>query len=88
MSQEGREQNLPRLVREADYVIQILASLVYSLCETLCGLRHMRNCGYAMLRQLIHLKFIMLSDSQVFIALFVSLITGLLAVRLGTQLYK
>jgi len=31
---------------------------------------------------------IMLSDSQVFIALFVALITGVLAVRLGTQLYK
>ena len=30
----------------------------------------------------------MLSDSQVFLALFVSLITGVLAVRLGTQLYK
>ena len=30
----------------------------------------------------------MLSDSQVFIALFVALITGILAVRLGTQLYK
>jgi len=40
----------------------------------------------------IHLIFslskIMLSDSQVFIALFVALITGVLAVRLGTQLYK
>ena len=30
----------------------------------------------------------MLSDTQVFLALFVSLITGVLAVRLGTQLYK
>ena len=30
----------------------------------------------------------MLSDSQIFIALFVSLLTGILAVRLGTQLYK
>jgi photosystem I reaction center subunit XII len=30
----------------------------------------------------------MLSDSQIFIALFISFIIGLLAVRLGTQLYK
>ena len=30
----------------------------------------------------------MLSDTQVFLALFVSLITGVLAIRLGTQLYK
>ena len=34
------------------------------------------------------IKFFMLSDSQVCIALFVSLLTGILAVRLGTQLYK
>jgi photosystem I reaction center subunit XII len=30
----------------------------------------------------------MLSDSQVFIALTLALITGIFAVRLGTQLYK
>nr|YP_009254427.1 photosystem I subunit XII [Verdigellas peltata]CZF96680.1 photosystem I subunit XII [Verdigellas peltata] len=30
----------------------------------------------------------MLSDNQVFIALFTSLITGILAFRLGTELYK
>jgi photosystem I reaction center subunit XII len=29
-----------------------------------------------------------LSDTQVFVALFVALITGILSVRLGTQLYK
>lgn len=29
-----------------------------------------------------------LSDSQIFIALFVSLITGVLALKLGTELYK
>jgi photosystem I reaction center subunit XII len=29
-----------------------------------------------------------LSDTQVFVALFVALVTGLLSVRLGTQLYK
>nr|YP_002601036.1 photosystem I subunit XII [Monomastix sp. OKE-1]ACK36891.1 M polypeptide of photosystem I [Monomastix sp. OKE-1] len=30
----------------------------------------------------------MLSDSQVFTALFLALVTGIFAVRLGTQLYK
>jgi photosystem I reaction center subunit XII len=30
----------------------------------------------------------MLTDSEIFIALFIALITGILAVRLGTQLYK
>ncbi|MBT6365661.1 MAG: photosystem I reaction center subunit XII [Bacteroidetes bacterium] len=29
-----------------------------------------------------------LSDTQVFVALFVALITGILSVRLGVQLYK
>nr|YP_010455896.1 photosystem I protein M [Tetraselmis marina]YP_010455913.1 photosystem I protein M [Tetraselmis marina]UUA64572.1 photosystem I protein M [Tetraselmis marina]UUA64589.1 photosystem I protein M [Tetraselmis marina] len=29
-----------------------------------------------------------ISDSQVFIALFIALITGILAVRLGTSLYR
>jgi photosystem I reaction center subunit XII len=29
-----------------------------------------------------------LSDSQVFIALFISLLTGILALRLGASLYK
>jgi len=29
-----------------------------------------------------------LSDTQVFVALFVALITGILSVRLGAQLYK
>jgi photosystem I reaction center subunit XII len=29
-----------------------------------------------------------LSDSQIFIALFISLLTGVLAVKLGTELYK
>lgn len=29
-----------------------------------------------------------LSDSQVFVALFTALITGVLALRLGTELYK
>ena len=42
-----------------------------------------------MLQKVRFLKiFTMLTDSQVFIALFVALITGILAVRLGTQLYK
>jgi photosystem I reaction center subunit XII len=30
----------------------------------------------------------MITDSQVFLALFVALITGILAVRLGTELYR
>ena len=30
----------------------------------------------------------MISDSQVFLALFTSLITGILAIRLGIELYK
>ena len=30
----------------------------------------------------------LISDSQVFVALFVALITGVLAVRLGVELYK
>ena len=34
------------------------------------------------------IKSNMLSDSQVFIALTLALITGIFAVRLGTQLYK
>nr|YP_009106219.1 M polypeptide of photosystem I [Binuclearia lauterbornii]AIT95015.1 M polypeptide of photosystem I [Binuclearia lauterbornii] len=29
-----------------------------------------------------------LSESQIFIALFISLVTGILAVRLGIELYK
>jgi photosystem I reaction center subunit XII len=29
-----------------------------------------------------------LSESQIFIALFIALITGILAVRLGVELYK
>lgn len=29
-----------------------------------------------------------LSESQIFIALFISLITGVFALRLGTELYK
>jgi photosystem I reaction center subunit XII len=29
-----------------------------------------------------------ITDSQVFVALFISLITGVLAVRLGTELYR
>jgi photosystem I reaction center subunit XII len=29
-----------------------------------------------------------ISESQIFIALFISLITGILAVRLGAELYK
>lgn len=29
-----------------------------------------------------------ISESQIFIALFISLITGILAVRLGLELYK
>ena len=29
-----------------------------------------------------------LSDSQIFIALFTSLVTGVLALKLGTELYK
>lgn len=29
-----------------------------------------------------------ISESQIFIALFTALITGILAVRLGTELYK
>jgi photosystem I reaction center subunit XII len=29
-----------------------------------------------------------ISDSQVFLALFIALITGILAVRLGTELYR
>jgi photosystem I reaction center subunit XII len=29
-----------------------------------------------------------ITDSQVFLALFISLITGVLAVRLGTELYR
>jgi photosystem I reaction center subunit XII len=29
-----------------------------------------------------------ISDSQVFVALFIALITGVLAVRLGVELYK
>ncbi len=29
-----------------------------------------------------------ISESQIFIALFISLITGILAVRLGVELYK
>jgi photosystem I reaction center subunit XII len=29
-----------------------------------------------------------ISDSQVFVALFVALVTGVLAVRLGVELYK
>jgi photosystem I reaction center subunit XII len=36
----------------------------------------------------IYKKIIMLSDSQIFTAIFVSLLTGIFAVRLGTQLYK
>jgi len=35
-----------------------------------------------------NLKKHMLSDSQVFTALFLALVTGIFAVRLGTQLYK
>jgi photosystem I reaction center subunit XII len=34
------------------------------------------------------LQFMALSDSQIFIALFTALITGILAVRLGIALYK
>ena len=30
----------------------------------------------------------MLSDNQIFVALFTSLLTGILAFRLGTELYK
>jgi photosystem I reaction center subunit XII len=30
----------------------------------------------------------MISDSQVFVALFIALITGVFAVRLGVELYK
>jgi photosystem I reaction center subunit XII len=30
----------------------------------------------------------LISDSQVFVALFIALITGVLAVRLGVELYK
>ena len=30
----------------------------------------------------------MISDSQVFLALFTSLVTGILAIRLGIELYK
>jgi len=29
-----------------------------------------------------------LSDSQIFIALFISLVTGIFALKLGTELYK
>ena len=29
-----------------------------------------------------------ITDSQIFIALFIALITGVLAVRLGTELYR
>jgi len=29
-----------------------------------------------------------MADSQVFVALFIALITGILALRLGTELYK
>jgi photosystem I reaction center subunit XII len=32
--------------------------------------------------------FIMLADSQIFSVLFLALIVGILAARLGTQLYK
>lgn len=33
-------------------------------------------------------KFMGITDSQIFIALFTALITGVLAVRLGLELYK
>jgi len=29
-----------------------------------------------------------MADSQIFVALFIALITGILAIRLGTELYK
>jgi len=31
---------------------------------------------------------VLISESQIFIALFIALITGILAVRLGIELYK
>jgi photosystem I reaction center subunit XII len=33
-------------------------------------------------------NFMAIADSQIFIALFIALITGILAVRLGIELYK
>ena len=34
------------------------------------------------------LRFMILADSQIFIALFTALVTGILALRLGIALYK
>ena len=50
--------------------------------------KHLQNIIKFILTTFILNNFMPISDSEIFVALFVALLTGILAVRLGIELYR